>query len=651
MSFGILIPQLGYYWDDWMTLYLSFTYRDPTALVYQPFRPIHAWLDVVTLSIVGTNPIYWHCISLLFRWLTAWGVWEVLRRIWAERREEVAWIAILFTVYPSFLQQSVAVIFRPHWFSFIFFLVSVLCMLAGYRNKKWYLLLTLLGVLTTIVHLFNSEYLVGLELTRPFILWIIITREVDSRRERIKQTVKHWSPYLLILLVFAIWRVFFVQIENDPNTVISISAILSNPASLIDIVIAAFRDLLHMFLTSWYKTLQPDLISIENPSDVFVWLLAFLTFIGLLFVMRSAKFGNTGAEDGWKRHALMFSFFATFVALLPIWITGRNVIVGMWSDRLSVPAMFGASIFLVSAIGKVIPSRKNQNILFCILVGLAVATQFRAGNDFRWDWIRQKRTYWQMYWRAPAIAPDTPIISDGALTSFVSRYTAAFALNMLYPQDENGDLPTYWYFEIQYNKLANRIPELVDGVKLRDEFYSVKFNGSSKNSILIFTPSGEDRCLWFLTPEDVDNEEIPLEMRQLSAIVNLDRILPEPFNNEYPIEDIFGPEPEHTWCYFYQKASLAHQLGDWGQVIKLWEEAEKLGYKTKNLHELIPFIEANAALVQWDQAVAMTQIANNLPKSNNSLLCDAWERFNQGNKGSEEFDLAYEATMNSLDCQ
>jgi len=34
-------------------------------------------------------------------------------------------------------------------------------------------------------------------------------------------------------------------------------------------------------------------------------------------------------------------------------------------------------------------------------------------------------------------------------------------------------------------------------------------------------------------------------------------------------EDIFGKEPPHTWCYYYEKAELARQAGDWEQVAKL----------------------------------------------------------------------------------
>jgi hypothetical protein len=39
------------------------------------------------------------------------------------------------------------------------------------------------------------------------------------------------------------------------------------------------------------------------------------------------------------------------------------------------------------------------------------------------------------------------------------------------------------------------------------------------------------------------------------------------------------PEPEHEWCYFFTKAELAQQQGDYEQVVALGDEAmSKLGY-------------------------------------------------------------------------
>jgi hypothetical protein len=57
---------------------------------------------------------------------------------------------------------------------------------------------------------------------------------------------------------------------------------------------------------------------------------------------------------------------------------------------------------------------------------------------------------------------------------------------------------------------------------------------------------------------------------------------------------LFGSEPEHTWCYLYQRATLARQKGDWDQVLELGRQASKLGYRPDDLIEWLPFLQAYA---------------------------------------------------------
>jgi hypothetical protein len=54
---------------------------------------------------------------------------------------------------------------------------------------------------------------------------------------------------------------------------------------------------------------------------------------------------------------------------------------------------------------------------------------------------------------------------------------------------------------------------------------------------------------------------------------------------------IFGPEPAHSWCYYYQQATLARQQGDWKTVAALGDQAESNGYKPLDLLEWLPFFE------------------------------------------------------------
>jgi hypothetical protein len=58
ISFGLLIPFLGFYWDDWPVIYM--THTQGTAGFwdfYQYDRPISAWTYIVFSPILGTRAL------------------------------------------------------------------------------------------------------------------------------------------------------------------------------------------------------------------------------------------------------------------------------------------------------------------------------------------------------------------------------------------------------------------------------------------------------------------------------------------------------------------------------------------------------------------------------------------------------------------
>jgi len=61
-----------------------------------------------------------------------------------------------------------------------------------------------------------------------------------------------------------------------------------------------------------------------------------------------------------------------------------------------------------------------------------------------------------------------------------------------------------------------------------------------------------------------------------------------------PAKSIFGAEPPHTWCYYYQKAELALQTRDWKQVVSLGDKAIQQDLHPNDVIEWLPFIQAYA---------------------------------------------------------
>jgi len=99
----------------------------------------------------------------------------------------------------------------------------------------------------------------------------------------------------------------------------------------------------------------------------------------------------------------------------------------------------------------------------------------------------------------------------------------------------------------------------------------------------------------------VYSETEPLLTQRIGTYSHVDRIVPEG-TSPVPPPSIFGSEPEHDWCYYYQKASLARQKGDWQEIGRLYNEVKSLKLEANDKSEMVPFLEGLANLGRRDDA-------------------------------------------------
>jgi hypothetical protein len=96
---------------------------------------------------------------------------------------------------------------------------------------------------------------------------------------------------------------------------------------------------------------------------------------------------------------------------------------------------------------------------------------------------------------------------------------------------------------------------------------------------------------------------------------------------------LFGKEPKHGWCYFYEKAELARQQSDWEQVVKFYNQAQKSELSPSVPVENLVFVEALANTGDIDTALKLT---DQTVKAQD-FLCPAiyalWDRVSQSASG------------------
>jgi hypothetical protein len=57
-------------------------------------------------------------------------------------------------------------------------------------------------------------------------------------------------------------------------------------------------------------------------------------------------------------------------------------------------------------------------------------------------------------------------------------------------------------------------------------------------------------------------------------------------------KNLIGAEPSREcWCFFFQKADLARHTRNWKEVVRLFEEAKRLGLAPTDPREWLPFVQ------------------------------------------------------------
>ena len=79
------------------------------------------------------------------------------------------------------------------------------------------------------------------------------------------------------------------------------------------------------------------------------------------------------------------------------------------------------------------------------------------------------------------------------------------------------------------------------------------------------------------------------------------------------LEIVFGPEPDHGWCYIYQKATLARQKGDWDAIALLDRQASQNAFAPQDAVEWFPFVQAAAMLEDAERVQEIALFLKNEP--------------------------------------
>jgi len=609
------IPNLGgfgFYKDDWYLMYAARVQgSDFFTVIFAGDRPARAPLQYLLYTLFGDNLLYYHLSAYIYRVLGALALWLTVDMLWPDRKRFSLLVSTLFLIYPGFLSQVNAVDFQAHLFSLMTAMLSLALGLRAWLEKRAIrrIVLIVFATLTTWVYLGLMEYFIGIEVFRFALFGILAWRSADTLRHKAGTFLRAAWQFLPGPLGFLIWRLFIFESERRATDVgAQLGAFFASPSTGLWWLIYLLQDTINVLLSAWVIPLY-NLAFALRLRDFLPALLLGLLSAGIVLLVWKQLPAESEKSSG-QGEAFVAGFLSIVGGLFPVILANRHVNFSDYS-RYTLPALAGAMLVTVAWLALFKASRARAVVLG-FLVASAVMTHYANSIVAVQEATATRNFWWQVIWRIPGLEPGTTLVADYPNISIQEDYFIWGPANQIYfPQPQSGEQVKVPVPALVLN--AETLPRLSLRRGQAEQLRRGNYTLADYRQVLILTQPAANACVRVLdgaAPELSENDR--LEIRLIAASSRLAGIQPEAAAPQPP-SAYFGPEPPHDWCYYYQKAALARQLGDWETVIRFGEQALAAGHYPSDKIEWLPFMQAYTVLGQQKKLQRFVSIMGESP--------------------------------------
>jgi hypothetical protein len=608
-----LANRFGYYNDDWYSMYAA-RVAGPQIFhqIYSLDRPGRAYVMIPLYVLFGGNPFYYSLSAYLFRVLGALALLWLLRMLWPENRRETFLSALLFLVYPGFLSQPIAIDFQSHLVGILLAFLSIGLTVKSLSASSLYprLALWLGSVLTGWFYLSQMEYYIGFEAVRFFVIALLIRRRNAEFGQAIIPVFRAWLPSAVIPVGFLTWRFLLFHSERAATDIgAQLGKLAGGPFhTILTWSVYFVQDIANVIVLAWGVPLYQLAFGLRLRDSLIAFALAVLVL--LVFYLGWYRPGEDGQEaEGdppvFRREGVWFGLGWVVAGLLPVILANRHVIYPDYS-RYGLVSAAGAVIVLVAAWTR-LGSRNLQLALLASLLASASLTHYansvayaEAANDIRSFW-------WQVSWRAPQFEQGTTLVAHYPNTGVREpSFVWGPANQIYYPVRLQPDSVQAGIYAILLDH--DSVIHILNGDKPFWDRTIIVDTYPDYGHITVLTRPSEYSCVQVIDGAAPEYSRFEAdEFLSVGSHSEIERILPSgPFQT--PPGFLFGSEPPHSWCYYYEKASFARQEGEWMEVLRLGQEAAGKGYRPDDLIEWMPFLQAYAIAGELDQLSSASRV-------------------------------------------
>lgn len=602
---GRLIGLEGMWQDDWAWTWHYFGSSSSSEFL-EPFRNmghlIVGYIDYAFLmmldTVSGKAPAVWHTIMFLVHTLNALVLYHIVRIISNNENLLPAFCMSALYLFSPAINNLYLMVQVSYEILILSYLLSLMFTLLAIKGDRFRPLYYLFSVSLAAVSMSGLESFIAVEFSRPFLICYLLTEgKKENLTPRFKKIFLYSAPFLAVALIFIIKRLTFVPAGGytgyNKLQIFSLEGMVETLRLL-------FLSLKHLFIKSWK-------VGIKRVNDLSVisifFVLAAMGAYAALFIIRKSKVFIASAADSVNKKNLKFlalyGIAILLLGILPYNVVGKYPVYGLESRHVLIAKLgypiFALSLFFLAGLWS-IRIKKALPFIFGVLLFAGLVSSHATIDQARQNWKDQRSIWWQFIWRAPDIKPNTFMIIDMPWPESPGggSYVLPPAMNLAYAKSrDKTEIFSHYAYELRnafrtdetnYRAIYNKEIVEFQTFKGLTSFYPKNLIAASyQNGYLYINDE-------IAEPVSSDWSDVEFMLSNVSE----DRIIYKDTGAEFPYRWILGPEPDHDWRYYYQRANALSGRNDPEGVVDLYNEARKAGYDLDTIlpQNLMPFIKA-----------------------------------------------------------
>lgn len=672
LSYGLALPKLGIYWDDWAMIWTRLAVGFGGLVRHFSFsRPLAGQIHNLAILLTGGDPLKVQLYAQAMRIVCALVFSATIRTVWRKSAYGPipAVAGLIFFVYPGFTMIPIGINFGFSYLIMAIQFASWTLSVRALRGEGPIRPQVLAAALFSALNLFATEYFFLLELIRPALFWIALSAErpgPETTRERIARLSKAWFPYVFVFLAAVAYRLFFNPTQTLHYEFSLIDRFKSDPAAAAGTYLSAVGgDVAKVLFGAWAQLfILPDveLTGFRTMITFGAAAAAGSLVTGVFLSLRVRAASRSSDPSARPRVSAGPGMILVGLALIllggqPFWLTDSYLSFIFPNSRFTLPFLPGMALVWGGVAETVFSDSARFRRVRCTLgifvlaaiVGAASGFHFLNATAYRRDWTLTKDFFRQLSWRIPDLEPNTTIVTNTLPIRFSTDNSLTAPLNWIYADGEalrDARMPFMLYTN---TKRSRTLSDFAPGRRVEQEYLTARFSGNTSDTISVYYRA--PGCVRVLDPEiDLLNQTIANIDRAAARLTNYERIRTDGEARELN-RTVFGAAPaSKNWCWYYEQADLARQRQDWDRAARLGDEAFAQADYPNDPAERFPFIEGYAMAERWDDAERLSRETLSITPVMNNPLCALWARIERNGIESDAKAAAVRRVQSDLDC-